>query len=132
MKKYAFLIMTAVIMFSMAISAQQPNSPQGNNGERKMVSAQMRAERLAKQLNLTDEQKAKVQAVYEKNDVDFAKLRDEVKKDDPSFKTKMKEFRERQDAEIKAAIGDEKYAELQKLNEERRQKMKETNNTNSN
>ena len=129
MKKYVLFIFTAAILFSMNIMAQ---APQENKGERKMPTAQMRAERLAKELSLTDDQKAKVQAVYEKNDAAFAKFREEVKRDDPDFRIKMKALRDAQNDELKEVLGAEKYAQLQKLNEERMQKMKDKQNSNSN
>lgn len=130
MKKYGMLIFSLVFMFSLALSAQEQTPQQGNNGERKQVTAQTRAERMAKDLSLTDEQKAKVQAMYEKNDADFAKLRAEVKHDDPAFRQKMKELRDNQDAELKAIIGNEKYDQMQKIRADRMQKMKERNSSN--
>ncbi len=130
MKKIGLLILACVFMASMSVSAQEQTPQQGNKGERKQVTAQVRAERLAKDLSLTDEQKAKVQAMYEKNDGDFAKLRAEVKGDDPTFRKKMKELRGNQDAELKTIIGDEKYDQMQKMRAERMQKMKEKNGSN--
>jgi hypothetical protein len=129
MKKYVLFIFTAAILFSMNILAQKP---QENKGERKMPTAQMRADRLAKELSLNDEEKAKVLAVYEKNDAAFSKFRQEVSRDDPDFRVKMKALRDAQDAELKEALGAEKIAQLQKLNEERMQKMKDKQNSNPN
>ncbi len=123
MKKYGMLIFSLVFMFSLALSAQEQTPQQGNKGERKQVTAQMRAERLAKDLSLTDDQKAKVQAVYEKNDADFAKLRSETDKTSPDFRTKMKALRDSQNEDLKSIVGPEKWAQLQKMNADRQQKM---------
>ena len=80
MKKYGMLAIAAIFMFSMAIMAQDPTPPQGQNGPRRefnqngrtQATPQVRAERLAKQLSLTDDQKAQVQAMYEKQDANRA------------------------------------------------------------
>jgi len=78
---------------------------------------------MAKALSLTDAEKAKVQEVYEKNDVIFTKFRSEVKRDDPDFRVKFKALRDAQDADLINAIGKEKFEKWQKLQAERRQNM---------
>ncbi len=78
---------------------------------------------MAKDLGLTDAEKAKVQEVYEKNDVIFTKFRSEVSRDSPDFREKFKALRDAQDAEIVSIIGKEKFETWQKLQAERRQRM---------
>ena len=130
MKKYAKLILASVFLFSMSVMAQEqapPVKPAGQNelkqGVRQQMSAQVRAENMAKALSLTDAEKAKVREVYEKNDVLFSKFRSEVKRDDPDFRTKFKALRDAQDADLIQAIGNEKFQAWQKIQAERRQKM---------
>ena len=134
MKKYAKLVLASLFLFSMAVVAQDQTPPPpragGQNemrqGPRQQMTAQQRAENMAKDLNLTDVEKAKVQEVYEKNDVIFTKFRSEVKRDDPDFRTKFKTLRDAQDADLVNVIGKERFDKWQKLQAERRQKM--TNN----
>jgi periplasmic protein CpxP/Spy len=129
MKKYAKLILASVFLFSMTAMAQEltPPPPGGQNemgqGPRKQMSAQLRADNMAKAVSLTDAEKAKVQEVYEKNDVIFTKFRSEVKRDDPAFREKFKALRDAQDADLMNAIGKEKFDKWQKLQAERRQSM---------
>jgi Spy/CpxP family protein refolding chaperone len=128
MKKIGILGIAMIMLFGMSAMAQSqlPRNENGENhpGGRPQMTAQLRADMLAKDLSLTDEQKTKVQALFEKNNADFAKLRTEVKRDDPNFRTKMKELRDSQDADLKAIIGNEKFDQWQKMREERMSKMR--------
>lgn len=132
MKKYAKLVLASVFIFSMSAMAQEQTPPTGptgvrneqKQGPRQQASAQMRAENMAKQLNLTDAEKAKVQEIFEKNDVLFTKFRSEVKRDSPDFREKFKALRDAQDADLTNAIGKDKFEAWQKIQAERRQKMK--------
>jgi hypothetical protein len=131
MKKYVKLALASVFFFSMSVMAQDQipapanNGPQNGmrQGPRQQASAQLRAERMAKDLGLTDAEKAKVQEVYEKNDVLFTKFRSEVSRESPDFREKFKALRDAQDAELEKIIGKEKFQTWQKLQAERRQKM---------
>lgn len=132
MKKYAFLILTCIFMlsFTAATDAQNPNH--GNNpgmrqGNRQMATPAERVERLSKDIALSDEQKTKVLAMYEKYDASFAKLRTEVSREKPEFREKFSAMREAQDKELKEIIGEEKFEQLAKKRAERR-----NNNTNNN
>ncbi len=131
MKKYVKLALASVFFFSMSVMAQDQIPTPANNGTqngmrqgpRQQASAQLRAERMAKDLSLTDAEKAKVQEVYEKNDVLFTKFRSEVSRESPGFREKFKALRDAQDAELEKIIGKEKFQTWQKLQAERRQKM---------
>ena len=121
MKKYAKLILASVFLFSMTAMAQEqtpPPAPGGGQNEmrqgpRQQMSAQLRADNMAKALNLTDAEKAKVQEVYEKNDAVFTKFRAEVSRDNPDFREKFKALRDAQDAELIKVIGKEKFDKWQ-------------------
>ena len=130
MKKYAKLVLASLFLFSMTAMAQDQTPPVkagGQNemrqGPRQQVSAQIRAENMAKDLSLTDADKAKVQEVFEKNDMIFAKFRKEVSRDSPDFREKFKALRDAQNADLTAIIGKDKFETWQKLQAERRQKM---------
>jgi len=129
MKKYARLFLAALFLFSMSVMAQEqtpaaanPTGQNGmNHGPRQQLSAQVRAENMAKDLALTDVEKTKVQEVFEKNDVIFTKFRTEVSRDSPDFREKFKALRDAQNADLVKVIGQEKFDTYQKLQAERRQ-----------
>jgi len=133
MKKYEMLVLAFTFIFSFAISAQDQMPPQGEKGPKKefrqgdrpQMSAQSRAERLAKQLSLTDAEKAKVQALFEKQDADRQKKQAEVQKTREEMKTKFENERKTQDEELAKIIGNEKFQKLQKMRTERLQKMQD-------
>jgi len=133
MKKYAKLILASLFLFSMTVMAQEQTPPppkaggpnEMRQGPRQQMTPQLRAENMAKELKLSDEEKAKVQEVYAKNDVLFTKFRSEVKRDSPDFKEKFKALRDAQDADLVTAIGKEKFQAWQTIQAERRQR---TNN----
>lgn len=131
MKKYAMLVLTSVFMFSMVIMAQEQTPNQVNKrefrqGDRQRLTPEMRTERLTKDVTLSDEQKVKVQAMYQKQDSTFTKFRAEVKRDSPDFREKMKTLRDAQDAELESIIGTEKFQKQKQLRADRQQKMRET------
>ncbi|MDD5183789.1 MAG: hypothetical protein PHS84_00835 [Paludibacter sp.] len=126
MRKYAKLVLASLFLFSMSIMAQE-QTPRANGqqtesrpGGRQQMSAKDRAESTAKDLGLTDEVKAQVQALYEKNDEAFAKFRSETSRESPDFREKFKALRDAQDADLKKIIGEEKFEALQKIRAERR------------
>ena len=130
MKKYAMFLLAGALMFSVANNAQVKKE-RGNNGGRQggntevrqQLTPEQRAEILAKDLNLTTDEQTKVAELYKKQEVDSKKFRSEVNRDNPDFRTKMKEFRDAQDAELKAIIGVEKFEKLQAQRQEQRKNM---------
>jgi hypothetical protein len=133
MKKYAKLVLASLFVFSVSAMAQEQTPPQGREGgqngmrqgqgPRQQLTAKMRAESMAKDLNLNNAETAKVQAVYEKNDSVFNKFRSQVNRNDPDFRTKFKALRDAQDAELESVIGKEKFEAWQKMRTDRRPPM---------
>lgn len=136
MKKYAKLVLASLFLFSMTAIAQEQTLPPGkiietksiNQGPRQQGTPQVRAESMAKDLGLTDVEKAKVQALFEKHDAIFTKFRSEVSRDSPDFRERFKVLRDAQDKELESIIGTEKFQTWQKLRAERRQQMNNNNN----
>jgi len=128
MKKYAILVLAFGFMLSVSISAQDQIPSQGKRGEKKelrqgdrvQITPETRASKMAKDLNLSDTEKVNVQSLFEKQDVESAKFRSEVSRESDDFRPKFKEFRLKQDAELKAVIGDEKFQILQDIRTEQR------------
>ncbi|MDR3652404.1 MAG: hypothetical protein P4L34_05460 [Paludibacter sp.] len=133
MKKYGMLALATILMFSMTVMAQNSNPPQRPNGERGkfkqaeriMVSPEKRAERIAKELGLTDAQKADVQALFEKQFEKRHLEMEKVEKMREEMKTKMLAERKANDEDLAKIIGQENFQKLQSMRAEQMQKMKE-------
>ena len=133
MKKYGMLVLAVSFIFSIAIMAQDPMPQRGEGGakpemrmgNRPQMTPQMRAERLAKELSLTDAQKAQVQALYEKQDADRQKKQGDVQKSREEMRTQFENDRKNQDAELEKIIGAEKMQKFQAARAERMEKMKQ-------
>jgi len=116
----------------MTAMAQEQTTPEKKavpnemrQGQRQQLSAQVRAENLAKDLSLTDVEKAKIQVLYEKHDSIFNKFRSEVNRESPDFREKFKVLRDAQDTELESIIGKEKFQTWQTMRADRRQKMRD-------
>ena len=132
MKKYGMLVMALAFMFAVSATAQDQMPPKGERGPKKefrrgdkpQPTAEMRADRLAKQLNLTDVEKAKVKALFESQDANRLKKQAEMKKTREEMKAKFEAERKSQDAELQKIIGAEKFQKLQATRADRFEKMK--------
>jgi hypothetical protein len=134
MKKYGMLALATIFLLSMSVYAQnQPTPPHWNKGEKKefkkgeqnpMVSPEKRAERMAKVLGLTTEEQTKVQALFEKQDLNQKDQMGKVKKMREEMKAKFDAQRKANDEELSKIIGQEKFQKLQIMRAERRGEMK--------
>lgn len=134
MKKYGVVLLMAVFAISMSVSAQQRVAPRGERGGQHQqmrekvathVTPQARAERMAKELELTDVEKAKVQELFEKQDAKRVKHQADVDKKRGEFKEKFEAERKTQDAELEKIIGKEKFQKHETMRIERMEKMKQ-------
>ena len=137
MKKYALLVLASLFMFSVALTAQESGMPpDGRNmmnqkreikmeRNHSMLTPQMRADRMAEQLGLTETEKGKVKEFIEKQDANCIKMADEVYKMKQEFKAKFEAQKKTNDAELEKIIGKEKFQKLQALRTEKQEKMKE-------
>jgi len=114
-----------------AMAQEQTPPPAGppamGQGQRQQQTAAVRTEIMAKDLNLTEVEKAKVLEVFEKHDAIFAKFRADVSRDSPDFREKFTALREAQTADLVKVVGQERYDTYQKLQAERRQKANPNN-----
>ena len=119
MKKYAIFMFAALLMFASTINAQE-------NKEKKAKgpSIEVRVEKMATDLALTDAEKATVKTLLEKQDAEKKQFMKDTDKESADFKPKMKELQKKQSAELKAAIGDEKFQKLQALRAEEKKAEK--------
>lgn len=131
MKKILMLVLVSMFTLSFTTNAQDQRPPKGD-GPRQMMSAKDRADRMAKDLSLTNDQKAKVQALFEKQDKQREKMRAENQKAKEDRKQQMEDRKSQmekdmkaQDAELQNIIGKEKMAQYQQLRADRMKKMQE-------
>ena len=131
MKKYLFLVTALLITMSMSLSAQNNNRQNGNNRRSTQMvrlTPQERVDLMAKELDLTAEQKAKVLALFEKQDKErleqIEKQREQRNTGVQNSEARREEMRasrlkevEKQNADLEKIIGKEKVA---KWNESRR------------
>ena len=116
MKKYLIIMLTVFLIFSVTILAQEPVNKPVNVIEK-------RSDKMAKELGLTDVEKANVKALLEKQSVEVKKLKGELSPGENDFKVKMKELHKKQDEELKNLIGNEKYAKLKENRAAEKAKM---------
>jgi len=132
MRKYVMLALVAIFTMSFAVNAQDQRPPRGERGFGMQLSAKERAAHLATQLELTDAEKAKVEALFEKQDkkreelkAENQKLKEERGKIAEERKLKFEQQRKAEDAELQSIVGKEKFEKLQAIRAERQAKMKE-------
>lgn len=147
MKKIALLALSAIFMTGLSLSAQEPSTTasEGTNTENRMpppgqrmkqFSASDRAERMAKKLELTDAQKAKVQALFESENAEREQImakrqkatkaqREQMKAQREEMKKQMEVKKSEHDKALIAIIGQEKFDKWEAEQKERAEKMKE-------
>lgn len=133
MKKIAGLLMIALFVCGMTVSAQEQTPSPVRKGQMKemrkgahtMLTAEKRAEHITKELGLTDAEKAKVQALFEKQDAKMKAHKAEMEKIREEQKAKFEAERKAQDAELEKIIGNEKFQKHEALRAERAEKQKQ-------
>lgn len=121
MRKYVLLVLAAAFMLSTSVVAQGQIQPKHNKGDKKemrqevkeKITPEKRAEYMAKQLQLSDVEKAKVQALFEKQDAKIKQQMEEVKKMKEEQKAKFEANRKAQEDELIKIIGNDKFRQLQ-------------------
>lgn len=145
MKKYSVLILTILIGSLGLVNAQKARPQQKMDGNRvhqmpapegqrpangdatysPETKAMMRADRLAKTLDLTDDVKAKVAEQFLKEEKVKAQREQEMKAQQSQDREKMKAEREQNDAALEKIIGAEKMQMLKAEREKRRAEMRQ-------
>ena len=123
MKKTIVLTMAIMLLGVTTSFAQKPE--QNRKGYAPLqVTAENRAERMAKELDLTDQQKAEVLALFKKQDAEREKKQENAQKNREAKQAAFQRERKTQDTELKEIIGEEKFQQLEKNRAERQEKMK--------
>lgn len=124
MKTMKKLLMICGLLFSVVTFAQA----QQGGGERKMQSPEERAkksaEQLTKKLSLTEDQKAKVTAIFLDQAVAMKKVREESKGDRAGMMAKMKAANDENDVKINALLNDDQKKAFADWKAERAENMK--------
>jgi len=133
MKKYAMLVLASMFLFNVATTGQEKTPTQQKKGDwkksgqddRLRVSPQMRADKMAKKLGLTDAEKSKVEALFVKQDANRDQHEAEIKKVRDERMARFENERKAQDTELEKIIGNEKFQKLENERSERKAKMTE-------
>ncbi len=133
MKKYLVFMFAAMLTISLSVSAQNRQGRQGNfNRDRQsmQMTAKDRVEWIAKEVDLTDAQKAEVEELFKKQDAkraeDMAKMRENREQsvaNRDKMREEMREMRtkemEKNQAELEKIIGKEKADKIKALRDTR-------------
>ena len=140
MKKTTLLTMILFFAISFTLTAQNRggNRSRQNAQAEQRWTAKNRAENIAKQLNLDEAQKAKIEALFEKQDAKRAEQlklqrekRDRALEDRETRREAMRELREQalaeNDAELEKIIGKEKMEQWKTYREDYQKRMRDGN-----
>lgn len=131
MKKFTILAIVALLTMSLSVTAQNRDSRRG-------FSAKERTEQITKELNLSAEESAKVEALFQKNDEERAKQfesmranRENVQSDREARRKEMQDLREKNiaenDAQLEAIIGKEKIEQWKEIRAKRQESNRDVN-----
>lgn len=131
MKKYVMLAIAIALVCNTFVSAQEKQEPpkreqnkkEMRENKRPMPTAQQRTDRMAKELGLTEVEKAKVLVLMEKQDAKFKKHEAEMQKMREEQIAKFEIERKAQDAELEKIIGKEKFQQFEKARAEHMEKI---------
>ncbi len=129
MKKYLFFMLAFALTCNVSVFPQNQHkdkSRESNNTEVKheKVTADKRAEHMASKLDLTVDQKEKLKALFESQDVKRENRMADARKLSEEKKEIMKADRELHDAQLVEIIGKEKFDQLQLAHKGRKNPVK--------
>jgi len=114
------IALTASFMFTTAAMAQmsdlkkiKDNKVVKQTEAKVELSAKTRAEKLQKDLKLTNEQTTKVTNLFTKQDASMVKLKSDTKVGSEGYKTKLVAIQKSGDTELESIIGKDKFKQYQ-------------------
>lgn len=125
------LLMICGLLFSVITFANAQDG-QGRRGGTPEERAKRQTENLAEKLKLSDDQKAKVSAIYLEQGAKMRKLRDSLGDDRTAWRTVMVKANDQADAKIAAVLTDDQKKAFATLVEERKEAMKKRMEANGN
>ena len=132
------LLIICGLLFSMITfaNAQDGQGRRGNGGGTPEERAKRQTEQLAEKLKLSDDQKAKVHAIYLEQGPKMRKLRDSLGDNREGFRAAMTKGNEQNEAKIAALLTDDQKkaytAWIKERNEAMKKRMEENRNGNNN
>lgn len=136
MKKTLIVMLCALFTMSLTTYAQkgeqrskQETKKEIRQASPKRLTAEERANYWAKELNLSDEEKAKVTELFKKEDENRAKYRQEMQKNREEMRAQMQNDRKANDAELEKIIGKEKFQKYDSIRSERMKNRRRTSPT---
>lgn len=136
MKKLIPLALAIALMFSSAAMAQTSllkkakDSKEVKQAETTVTaSAKARAEKMQKDLKLTDDQTSKVTALFTKQDASVVNLKSTEKVGSETYKTKLAAIQKNGDEGLQNIIGKEKFQQYQANLKADEQKAKDKANS---
>jgi Spy/CpxP family protein refolding chaperone len=133
MEKSLILMVGALFLISVAGQAQNQKNVSDKEGTKKemrqnapqRMSAESRAEYWAKELNLTNEEKAKITELFKKQDEARMQQRADMQKSREERQAFMESQRKANDAEMEKIIGKEKFQKYDSIRTARMEKMRD-------
>lgn len=131
MKKIVYLVLAAILLSATVITVQsQPRGKYVNRpttetkkADKPNFTPENRAEFMAKQLELSDAEKAKVQALFEKQDAKVKQRQEKFRKVREEHLAAVEADRKANETELIKIIGNEKFQQLQAQRIYRLEKM---------
>lgn len=114
-------VVAVLLTFGLALMAQSEQQGGPPQGRRMMMSPEERLERLSKELDLTDDQKAKLKPIFEAEADKMKALREDTSMSREDRRAKMMEIQQKSSEDIKAVL----TKDQQKKYDEMRQRMME-------
>lgn len=124
MKKYGLLALIALFSISLSLSAQEvvKDKTLMDTHQNKKWTAQERADKIEKELNLTTDEKAQVINLFEQQDLKKAEFKlQNSSLSDQEKKAKYEELRKQFDDELGSIIGPEKLQKWQTIRNEKKE-----------
>ncbi len=122
MKRLMMIAVSALLLMGLSAFAQEAQPAQGQGGEGQgqrrggmMMSPEQRANRLAEQLSLSDDQKAKVQKIYEDAAKDMQGMQGASREERMA---KMQETNEK----VKGVLNDDQKKKFDEMQQQMRQR----------
>ncbi len=124
MRLYKLSLMAALAVGGLLLFTNL-SSAQDNQGKKKSFSPQARVERMATELNLTEDQKTKVLALFQEDSKKYQALRDDSSLSREDRREKMRTIREDSDKKLKTILKPDQWDKYEKQREQFKQKAGE-------
>jgi len=125
MRIYKLSLIAALAVGGLLVCTNLSSAQNADQGKKKGFSPQARVERLATDLNLTEDQKTKVLAVFEASGKKMQALRDDSSLSREQRREKLTTIREDENKQLKDILKPDQWEKYQKQMEEFKKKAAE-------